>query len=145
MDLDLNKYGLLKVGPVSQKVKVDRSVIVKLTGIGNVVAQVFVKKCVVRFETEFPLVPAMDNRSCAFEIRLAEGVLLEDFDGSRFRVGVETVGVIAAHHAKISGRVGRKAVLVGRDAHRLDVLGGLALARGLLYQFVRDIVARQLV
>src|SRR5579862_4946278 len=132
MDLVLYKQRLLEVGLISQEVKVDGGVIVELAWIGNVVAQVFVQKRVVGLETELPLVPAMDDRSCAFEVCLAKGILLENLDGSRFRVGVEIIGIVPAHGPKISRRIGRKSVLVGSDCHRFHVIGGLALARGLL-------------
>ena len=81
----------------------------------------------------------------SLEISLAKPIVLEDLDGSRIRVGVEIIRVVADHRAKISHRMGRKSVLVGGDSHGLNVVRSLALARGLLHLFVRNIVARDFV
>ena len=64
--------------------------------------------------------------------------------GVEFVVGVEIIRIVADHAAKIGHDMGRKCVLVGGDPHRLEVVRGLALARGLLHLFVRNIVAREL-
>src|SRR5208282_4403882 len=108
----MHECGLLEVWPICDKAEVNRSVRVKLGWIGNVVAEVFVQKGVVRLEPELPFVPAMIDGCGSPEVRFAEKILLEDLDGSRIRVGVEINRVVADHPAKIGHHIGRKSVLV---------------------------------
>ena len=135
---------MLEIGPVSQEAKGQRRGGIKLSWIGDDVTEILVQKYVVRLDSKLKFVPAAIDGCDAFEISFTKKVVLKDFDGSRFCVGVEIVRIVANHRAKISDRLGRKSVLVGGASHRLNVVGSLALARGLLHLFVRNVVAREL-
>ena len=87
---------------------------------------------------------AMHGGDTALEISFAKEIVLEDLDRRGLRVGIEIIGVVANHSAKIGHHVGRKRVLVADDAHGFDIVGGLALPGGLLQQFVGNVVARNL-
>src|ERR1700733_13309291 len=63
------------------------------------------------------------------EVSLAKVVVKECSDGPRRRVGIQVVGVVADHAADVQQKVWRENVLVRRDAHGLEVIGGLKLGR----------------
>src|SRR5277367_6788083 len=131
-DQILNEGGLLEVRAAGLKAKRKRRAVIKLRRIGNVVAEVFVQESVVRFNSKLPFVPPMIDGPGALEITFAKAIVLENFDGGGCRVGVEIIGIIADHAAKVGDRMRRKGVLVGDGAHGLDVIRVLKLARGLL-------------
>ena len=79
-NLILYESRLLKVWPVSKKAEVNRSVVVKLGRIGDVIAKIFVQECVVRLESKFPFVPSMIDGGGAPEVGFAEEIVLEDLD-----------------------------------------------------------------
>ena len=90
------------------------------------------EKQIVGFDAGLEFVAAVMDRDRGVEISLSEVVVLKRHDGRGVGVGIEVVGVVANHAAKIGENIGRKNVLVGNDAHGFEVIGGLELAGGLL-------------
>lgn len=110
----------------------------------NVVAGVFVQKSIVALDANFPLMtPAIEGEACV-EVAITEGIVLEHLDGSRFGVGVEVVGVVADHAVQVAYGIRGEEVLVGDNPDRLDIVGALGLACGLLDEFVGNIVSGDL-
>ena len=118
---------------------------IELGGIGDEVVEVLVKEGVVGFDAELPLVASVIGGERCFEVAFAKAIVLEDFDGRGLRVGSEVAGVVAHHAAQVKERLRGQDVLPGGDAHGLEVVGGLALAGGLLDGFVGQVVARDFV
>jgi hypothetical protein len=65
-------------------------------------------------------------------------------DWSGFRVRVKVVGVASHHAVQVAQRRGGEDVLVGDDAHRLYIVGILALTCSLLCQFDGHVVRSKL-
>src|SRR5271169_5605400 len=139
VDQILNEGGLLEVRAAGQKTKGKGRAGIKLRWVGNVVVEVFVEESVVRLDSKLPFVSSMIHGDAALEIAFAKAIVLKNFDGSGFRVGVEIIGIVADHAAKIGDGMRGKSVFEGDDAHGLDVIRVLTLARGLLHEFVRDV------
>lgn len=108
------------------------------------IAEILVEESVVGLCAELPLVMAAVRGQAGVEVALAKTVLLEDFDRSGLRVGVEVIRVVAHHAVNGSQGLRRECVLPGRDAHGFEVASGLALACRLLQLFVGDIVVGEL-
>ena len=80
--------------------------------IGNDIAEVLVQECVVRLEPELPLLPAPIGGERTSKIPLSESIVLEYLYRSLLRVGIEIVGVVADHAAKLGQHMGRENMLV---------------------------------
>ena len=144
-DFVLDEGGLFEVGLVAGEGVGLRRVGIEVVGIGDEVVELFVEEGVVGLDADFDFVALFVDGDGAFEIALAEIVVLEGDDGRGERIGVEIVGVVADHAAEIADDVGIEDVLIGDDAHRLEVVAVLELAGGLLELFVGDFVARDFV
>ena len=105
-DLVLHEHGLLEIGAVGDEREIGGSLGIKLSGVGDVVAEIFVEKDVVGFEAEFPLVAATGDGPRSLEVGFAKEILLEDLDGSGVGIGVKADVVVADHGAKVGERVG---------------------------------------
>jgi len=74
-----------------------------------------------------PFLMSVVNGDGGIEISLFEVIVLKGSDGPGAAVGIEIVGVVTDHAADIGENVGRENVLVGGDAHGLEVVCGLEL------------------
>jgi len=68
---------------------------------GNQIAEVFVEKEIVRFETGFPFVTALVDRNRGVEVGLLEIVAQEGSDRPSAVIGVEIGGRIAPHAVNV--------------------------------------------
>src|ERR1700722_15522363 len=144
-DQILHKRRLFQIRTIRCETERGGGARIELSRVGDDVVEVFVQKGVVRLHAKLEFVAPMIYRSGPLEISFAEPIVLKNFYWSRIRVGIEIICVVADHSTEINQRVRRKYVLVGSDSHRLDVIRRLALASGLLYLFIRNIVAREFV
>ena len=136
---------MLEVGFVAGEGVGLRRVGIEVVGIGDEVVELFVEESVVGLDADFDLVAFFVDGDGAFEIALAEIVVLEGDNGRGERIGVKIVGVVTDHAAEVADDVGVEDVLIGDDAHRLEVVAVLELAGGLLDLFVGNFVAREFV
>src|SRR5258707_4995097 len=86
---------------------------------------------------------AVMDRNGSVEVSLFEVVVLKRHDGRGVGVGIEVVGGIANHAAKVGEKIGRENVLIRDDAHGFEITGGLELAGGLLNLFIGKLEARK--
>ena len=140
-DFVLDEGGLLEIGLVAGEGVGLRRVGIEVVGIGDEVVELFVEESVVGLDADFDFVALLVDGDGAFEIALAEIVVLEGDDGSGERIRVEIVGVVANHAAEVADDVGVEDVLVGDDAHRFEVVAVLELAGRCWRMFVGDFVA----
>jgi hypothetical protein len=93
----------------------------------DAVSVAFVKENIVGLEAGFPFVMAVVNGHGSAEIPFSKIVVLEDDDWPREGVRIEIAGVVADHATDAEQNVGRENVLIGGDAHGLEIVGGLEL------------------
>src|ERR1700683_240921 len=105
-DQILHKSRLLQVRAIRQKAESRRSAGIKLGGICNSVSEILVQENIVGLDSEFPFVPAVNRGDGALEIPFAKPIVLKNFYGSRIRVGVEIVGIVADHCPEIGHHAG---------------------------------------
>src|SRR5208283_4591992 len=76
----LDENGLLDVWATGDEAEGGRRGWIKLSGIGNEIAKVFIQERVVRLHAKLEFVPAMTGSNGALEIALAKPVVLKDCD-----------------------------------------------------------------
>ncbi len=80
-DLILDEGGLFEVGLVAGEGVGLRRVGIEVVGVGDEAVELFVEECVVGLDADFDFVAAFVDGDGAFEIALAEIVVLERDDG----------------------------------------------------------------
>src|SRR5277367_356597 len=119
MNQVLDKCGLLQIRTLAlawisaREAERQRRIGIELRRVSDQVSEILVQKRVVRFNADFPLVPAVSNRDRSLEISLVEPIVLEQDDGCRKVIRIKVVGIVPNHPAKISDHIGRENMPVG--------------------------------
>lgn len=101
------------------------------------------QETIVRFHSGLPLVITVVECADRVEIELTKSIALKECDGGRCFIGIETARLVAKHCMSVNRGAIRNRVLVCSDAHRFSICGRLSLAGRLLYQLIRDVIARE--
>ena len=114
-----------------------------MRGVRDLILQVFIHGAENSIHSELPLVPAVMAREVRAHISFAIAAILKDDDRRGLRVGIQERVRITDASRDAQENVRRKCVRVVNLAGCFLLLGILALARLLLDEFVRHLVANR--